>query len=235
MNYIAKDNDLPNQSLCQFNVTVADTVKPIITCPADKTINTGVTCSANYTLPAATAIDNCTSTSKILITPDYSLNFFNLGAKTVTFTAKDSTGNTSTCKVKITVEDIILPTFLNMPKNLTVSADAGCAKSVTWLSPDANDNCKIDKVTSNYKSGDIFPTGDSWVVYTANDLSGNIAKDSFKITVIDDVKPVPSTACPFGFKDVNVDAGKCGATFKFPDFTDNCTPVSRFRYYNKWF
>jgi gliding motility-associated-like protein len=222
--YVAQDKDLPNKTVCAFIVTVKDTIRPTITCAKDTILSTGNTCSAIYTIPNAKVADNCTPASKIILTNDYSLNIFNAGTKTVTYTAIDSSGNENKCKVNITVKDLVKPTFANMPPSVTVNVLGFCSRVVTWIEPDANDNCKIDVVTSSPKSGDIFSLGTTLVKYFAKDKSGNMAVDSFSVTVVDDQKPQPKTPCPSGFKDVFVDAGKCGATFKFPDFTDNCTP-----------
>ena len=221
--YVAQDKDLPNKTVCIFSVTVKDTIRPTITCAKDTIISTGATCSATYNIPNAKVADNCTPAAKIILTNDYGINLFNAGTKTVTYTARDSSGNENTCKVKVTVKDMVAPTFANFPKNITVSALAACSAKVNWIEPDANDNCKIDVVTSSAKPGDVFNVGTTFVKYFAKDKSGNMAVDSFKITVLDDQKPQAVSPCPSGFKDVFVDAGKCGATFKFPDFTDNCT------------
>ncbi len=232
LNYIAKDWDLPAQTLCQFNVIVLDTIKPTIVCPSDVTQNTGVTCSASYTLPNATATDNCTASNKITILADYNLNIYNTGTRVVTFTAADSSGNKATCQAKVTVKDIILPSItFNLPngnsKQVTIQAGSNsCDAIFDWITPTVNENCKLDTVYSNIKPNSVFPLGTTTVIYTAKDKSGNVAVDSFKVTVIDNEKPQPNSPCPSNFVNVPNELGKCGATFKFPDYTDNCTAKS---------
>jgi hypothetical protein len=196
------------------------------------TQNTGVTCSATYTLPNATATDNCTLANKITISADYNLNIYNTGTRVVTFTAVDSSGNKATCQAKVTVKDIIVPAItFNLPngnnKQVTIQAGSNsCDATFNWQPPTVNENCKMDTVYSNFKPNSVFPLGTTTVIYTAKDKSGNIAVDSFKITVIDNEKPQPNSPCPANFTNVPNDLGKCGATFKFPDYTDNCTAAT---------
>ena len=47
----------------------------------------------------------------------------------------------------------------------------------------ATDNSGSVTLTSNYHAGDVFPIGDTNVVYTATDQSSNIATISFTVTV----------------------------------------------------
>ena len=47
----------------------------------------------------------------------------------------------------------------------------------------ATDNSGSVTLTSNYQSGGTFPIGDTNVVYTATDPSGNFETASFKLTV----------------------------------------------------
>src|SRR5207249_2489139 len=92
-----------NASTCSFTVTVNDTQPPQITCPANLTVNTAPGgCTSNVTF-AVSATDNCTVAS---ISSSPSSGFaFPVGATTVTSTARDSSGNASTCSFTVTVND----------------------------------------------------------------------------------------------------------------------------------
>ncbi|MFZ6050790.1 HYR domain-containing protein, partial [Halocola ammonii] len=58
--WTATTSDGEATDVCSFNVTVIDNIAPAITCPADITVNTDPgDCSANVTVPLATATDNC--------------------------------------------------------------------------------------------------------------------------------------------------------------------------------
>ena len=52
-----------------------------------------------------------------------------------------------------------------------------------------SDNSGSVTLTSNYQSGDSFPTGDTYVVYTASDPTGNTVTTTFTLTVRDMFSP----------------------------------------------
>jgi hypothetical protein len=88
---------------CSFTVTVKDTQPPNITCPANVTANTnnpnGGGVVVNYPPPVAT--DNCPGVTVTSTPPSGST--FNIGTTTVTCTATDHAGNTTSCTFTVTV------------------------------------------------------------------------------------------------------------------------------------
>ncbi len=93
-------------------IKVEDLDAPVLNCPADVTVGVGNSCGTTLvTLPPVTAVD---CNPNVLITNDSPYAISNganasgnypVGTTIVTFTAKDRCGNTSICKVKVTVED----------------------------------------------------------------------------------------------------------------------------------
>lgn len=85
-----------------------DAIGPDITCPADETVqvNTG----EQYTLPdystTTTATDNCTTDPIITQSPIAGTDVA-VGVHTITMTAEDEYGNTSSCTFDVTVEEIL--------------------------------------------------------------------------------------------------------------------------------
>ncbi len=92
--------------------------------------------------------------------------------------------NYSICYQTIDLVDKSPPIWNSCPPNITINAYGACEKSVQWNAPIASDNCSNVTITSNYKSGDLFPTGTTTVIYYAKDECGNSIQHQFIITVI---------------------------------------------------
>src|SRR5206468_2100151 len=180
-----------NSSQCTFTVTVLDTQPPLITCPANITVNAapGV-CASNVTFNV-TATDNCAVTSVTSAPPSGSA--FQVGTTTVISTAQDSNGNASQCLFTVTVNDI-QPPVITCPANRTVNAAPGvCTSNVTFVVT-ASDNCTVTNLSSMPASGFAFPRGTTTVTNTARDSRGNTSTCIFTVTV-NDTQP-PTITCP---------------------------------------
>ncbi|MFN8165959.1 MAG: HYR domain-containing protein [Bacteroidia bacterium] len=115
-------------STCSFNVTVTDSENPVISCPANMSVSADAgQCGAVVNF-SVTATDNCSA--NVVSTPA-SGSFFAVGTTTVTSTATDAAGNTSTCSFDVTVTDGENP-VISCPANMSVSADAGQC-GAQWL------------------------------------------------------------------------------------------------------
>ncbi|TAL44402.1 MAG: CHRD domain-containing protein [Chitinophagaceae bacterium] len=125
---------------CSFTVTVNDVEVPVITCPGNITqSNDPGECGAIVTFEA-TATDNCSG-----VTVTYSKDpgtFFDVGTTTVTATATDASGNTSTCTFDVTVNDVEPPVILDL------NADP----NILWPP-----NHKLRNIPVNYTSTDNCP------------------------------------------------------------------------------
>ncbi|HQW44935.1 MAG TPA: T9SS type A sorting domain-containing protein, partial [Chitinophagaceae bacterium] len=85
-----------------------------------------------------TATDNCAGSVTIVSTPA-SGTAFPIGTTTVTSTATDACGNSSSCTFTVTVADAQLPVITAHPQNRTVCAGTNATFSVTAItSPSAN-------------------------------------------------------------------------------------------------
>ncbi|WP_339917429.1 HYR domain-containing protein, partial [Yeosuana marina] len=185
----------------------------------------------------ATYSDNCTITSVtytinggtpviastldgVLIAP---------GINTLVWTVSDGTNNKS-ASFRVTVTDTTLPTITPI-SDITEEISTGCDAVVTWTEPTASDNCAITSFTqtAGLASGSNFPVGITKITYTATDSSGNIAKMSFNVSVVDLTPPVLS--CPSGSSELapferNADSGICFYTVQSTEFdattTDGC-------------
>lgn len=228
-----------NSSLpCTFNVMVRDTQFPVISCvpsPQSRTANTG---ACNYTavgneFDPLMFSDNCPG---VTITNDYNHNsslagaVFQPGNKNVTWTAQDAAGNKTMCSVVINVTDNEDPQLINCPTDITVYTGSNrltCDQVATWTPPTAADNCSgTVTITSNYSPGATFPVGNTTVIYTATDASGNSTTCSFIVTVIDNTMPtftVPANVTIYVTNSCTYNAS-VSATGDVTNEFDNCTP-----------
>ncbi|HQW55305.1 MAG TPA: T9SS type A sorting domain-containing protein [Saprospiraceae bacterium] len=102
-------------------ILIRDTTPPALTVPADVTVNTGNnTCSANFTVPAATATDNCAANLNWKV--NYPGGFKNqnggftinlpVGAHTIIYTVNDGCVNQSVDSMHVTVRDDVAPNVI---------------------------------------------------------------------------------------------------------------------------
>jgi hypothetical protein len=107
----SQDNN-GNLSTCTAVVTAVDLLAPVITCPADQTVDPGAG-NLFYIVPdyfgtgEATAIDNCTDPVTITTQDPAAGTPLSDGTYTITLTATDEYGNTGTCEFELIVESIL--------------------------------------------------------------------------------------------------------------------------------
>lgn len=105
---------------CSFNVTVLDTIPPTIICPPDTCVFVGPNINGtNVTYDAPFADDNCPF--NVSCSPA-SGSFFPIGTTTVTCTATDNSGNSSTCTFDVIVKPEEVPECWEVD-NLRVECD----------------------------------------------------------------------------------------------------------------
>lgn len=212
-----------NIATCDFTVTALDTTAPVlVNCPPDLTFTTDISsCETIVDWPAPTVTDPCDDIA--LITPTVNIpsgSVLPTGVETVTYTAVDTSGNSTQCSFTITVQEMVAPELSNCPQDIVLHTDT-CNATASWAAPLATDNCALGTLEVNIPSGSVFPETTTVVEYTATDLWGNTATCSFTVTVIDDVDPVFS-GCPSSF---SIDAGLCEVSviWNQPTATDNCS------------
>lgn len=225
-------DDCGNTAVCTQVITVVDSTDPVISCPADITLECGDdTSPANTGTP--TSSDVCGTVTNTFVDSTVS-NCGNTEVITRTWTATDACGNSSTCMQTITVLDTTPPVF-NCTSTVSVNNDPGlCEAVVTYSVPSAADNCGAVTVvqTAGMASGSAFPVGITINTFEATDACGNTSTCSFQVVVTDAEAPVVN--CP---PDQTVNPGAGILFYDLPDYfgtgaataTDNCTnPVTIF-------
>lgn len=107
----SQDNN-GNLATCMATVTVVDLLAPVVTCPADQTVDPGAG-NLFYIVPdyfatgEATAIDNCTDPVTITTQDPAVGTPLSDGVYTITLTATDEYGNVGTCEFELTVATVL--------------------------------------------------------------------------------------------------------------------------------
>jgi hypothetical protein len=108
---------------------------------------------------------------------------FPVGTNQVTWSARDSNGNTATCLQTVIVRDNQPPT-ITCPANLAVVAAPGQPTINVTFIVTASDLCgSVSNLVSIPASGSAFPIGVTTVTNTATDNSGNTSQCTFTVTV----------------------------------------------------
>ena len=207
---------------CSFTVSVSDTEAPVITCAADITVSAapgtcGYMVSGHVSDP--TVNDAC---GTVTLTHNYTPGpfahtlagaNFPVGVTTVLWTATDSSGNTATCPVTVTVNDTEAPVFVNCIglDTLTLALFPGvCEGGSVWPIPFATDNCSGVTLTQPIgpAMGSILPVGDYPIAYVATDAAGNTDTCAFVFRIID--TKIPTIVCPANLLQVENTPGLCG-------------------------
>jgi hypothetical protein len=169
-------------------VTVYDTTPPALAAPAALTEHTGsgaTSCSKVISnLGTPTVSDNCLGAILVRTTGIPTGNIFPVGVTTITYTATDAAGNTSTATQTVTVADNTAP-LVACPADIgQIAALGATGATVTYSAATASDNCSGVSVTSSPASGSLFPIGATTVTATATDASGNTATCTFTVTIL---------------------------------------------------
>jgi large repetitive protein len=177
-----------NSAFASFNVTVQDTVAPVIAphgaVEAEATGPNGAVVS--YSSPATSdAVDG----NGVATCVPASGSQFPLGTTTVTCTAKDAAGNEATpITFPVVVVDTTPPT-VTVPANKTVEATGPSGAVVTFSATASDIVDGAVSVSCLPASGATFGFGTKTVTCSASDSRNNIGSASFVVTVVDTTAP----------------------------------------------
>jgi gliding motility-associated-like protein len=176
-----------NVGTCSFDVTVLDTVPPVITCPFSDTIvySSASDCGVQVFWTEPVATDNC---SFLVTSTDTSGTFFPVGLTEVTYVVTDFGGNTDQCSFEIQVVDTVIPVIIGLPSDTLIFCEFD---TVTWDLPSIDEACPNVLVSSTINPGGQLPAGYTTVTYNAEDASGNFANP---VSFVVYVHPLPTPA-----------------------------------------
>lgn len=185
-------DDSGNTASDSLIVTVQDTTLPILTVPANLTVEANAVLST-VDIGIATATDIL----PVTIVNDAPTGGFPLGTTPVTWMATDTSGNIATGTQQVTIVDTT-PPDLTVPANISVECNEADGVSIndaavqTFLnSATATDIVDSTPVVTNNAPA-LLPTGSTDVTFTATDFSGNSAAAIATVTVVDTTPPTLS-------------------------------------------
>ncbi|HRQ28483.1 MAG TPA: HYR domain-containing protein, partial [Saprospiraceae bacterium] len=216
---------------CEYNIEVIDNTPPVITPPADISIdNTPGFCYNNsLVLDPLVVTDNCTTYGNLTIINNRPVNFL-VGTTNVRWTVTDESGNFSIYVQEVTVMDNEGPEISNCPTEpiTAQSIGASCQAVVSWPPLIATDACSgVLSFVTSHSPGSLFPVGTTEVTYTAIDNEGNISTCTFDVIVTD----IPPVITCVSDQTRSTNSGVCsyktlGNEFDPLVFSDNCAVAS---------
>ncbi|WMN10943.1 HYR domain-containing protein [Marivirga salinae] len=160
----------------------ADTEAPEISCPEDQVLACGATEIPDYT-GLISVSDDRDPNPIITQSPEAGSEYTE--GMTITITAQDNSGNTSTCTFQVSAEGDNLNS-LTCPEEQEISLNENCEAVL----PDFRDLVKVDASCSSIESINQFPepgsviNEDSEVIIEVVDQSGNKTSCNFNLKII---------------------------------------------------
>ena len=188
-----------------------DVINPTVTALSSYTVQ--LDASGAYTVTEADIItaksDNCTAVPVITLANNvFACSDLTATGLSVSWTATDDEGNTTTGTVPVTVVDQIAPTMAVQNVSVQMDASGNSSVSVNQVDNGTTDNCAATLsfdaagsiTTINYTASDL---GANNVTLYGTDASGNQSSLSAVVTVVDQISPVVNTQNVTVYLDAN--------------------------------
>lgn len=209
-----------NSASCNVGVTVVDLDDPVITscAPSPANIGTDATCQGIVPDLTGDVVATQVCTAVIITQSPAAGSLVGLGNTTITFTATEGSGNTTTCTTDITVVDDMAPEPL-----ITTLPDLTDECSISTLTPPvASNNCGGTVTITHDATLPITTQGLTPVVWTYIDDNGNASTQTQYVILNDITSPVITAPASIV---VAANASNCSATgvsLGTETATDNC-------------
>ena len=189
-NVVCSATSAGGTSTDSFNIEVVDTTRPLLTLPADITVNATSADGAvvTYTATAYDLVDG-----NLTVTCNHASGWtFPVGTTSVFCHATDLNNNFGFGSFTVTVSADSTPPVLSLPANITAEATSAAGAVVTYSASANDDTDGSVPVICNPASGSTFALGTTTVQCSATDAHNNTANGSFTVTVRDTTGPVLS-------------------------------------------
>ncbi|GJM63202.1 HYR domain-containing protein [Persicobacter diffluens] len=178
-----------NSESATATVTVEDNTDPTL---AVQDITVQLDASGTASLEVAdivtTQSDNCGVANVTL--SQSSFDCANIGANTVTVTLTDNNGNVVTATATVTVQDNVAPILqVKTPIDLYLDANGLARLQVADVDNGTSDPCGIAKLSLSHTDFNGADLGSQTIVFTAEDVNGNISTTNIQVNVLDNIAP----------------------------------------------
>ncbi len=181
-----------NVSTATAVVTVEDKVTPTVI-TQNITVQLGANGTASIT-PAQVnngSTDNCAIASYSLDKTTFDCS--NVGLNTVTLTATDVNGNSSSATAVVTIEDHVPAVVITNNITIQLSATGAASITVADINNGSHDACGIASMVLSKTSFDCSNVGPNTVTLTVTDVNGNVSSNTAVVTVKDIIPAVVIT------------------------------------------
>ena len=179
LSYSATDSDGNVSRTLTRSVTVADTTAPTITLVGESVVEVGL--DASYEDAGATATDAVDGSVEVVTTG--SVDTGAAATYTLTYTATDTAGNSSTATRTVEVKDVTAPVITVAGTN-PLTIELGDTYADEGATADGGET-----VTSS-GTVDTFTVGSYTITYSATDAAGNTGTATRTVNVEDTTAPV---------------------------------------------
>jgi len=186
-------DDSGNSSNCSYNLTLLDTIKPIINCFGDTSEYYDNNCLftlGDYT-NRVVINDNCDANPTVTQSP--AIGSIISTDTTITLFVTDASNNISSCNFNLILLDSINPTIACFG-DTSDYYDNNCLFSVIDYKSRVVvfDNCDTSFTISQSPTVGSIVNADTVITLTVTDLSGNSSSCSFNLNLLDTINPVIS-------------------------------------------
>mgnify|MGYP006283976205 FL=1 len=188
-------DDAGNTSELSFNAEVVDRTSPIFSSLIqNQRIAADTSCGAtlpNY-MTDLYVTDNCDTTLDLTQSPSPGI-YISGTYNQVTLTASDDAGNSRQVTFNVSVVDSMAPEFETALQDRVIGDGTACELTLPDFTDQVtgDDNCDSQiEVTQSPTTGTLVSGSNNKVVISLLDDAGNMASDSFLVSVLDNTKPV---------------------------------------------
>ena len=187
-----------NSAFAIQEIHIVDTIPPVISQIQDKTLEAAAPIENIVNLQTPTATDVSGVVSIISDAPE----FFPIGETIVTWTATDVAGNESSIEQRVTIVDTTSPS-ITVPADIEIEATSIDQNIIDLGEATVTDNGKIISITND--APEFFVVGNTEVIWSVIDSSGNVSSGNQTISIIDTTAPAITPTIDITLEAVSID------------------------------